>query len=142
MPDWHITRAPARLTKQIAQAMTATFEDHRARHPHAFPANAREALVVPAIDEAFRTAGGKRTQESAQIYVALQGEEMAGYILLPAAVKGPPQPDMLVHILDIYVAPEFRGTGVAEALMAHVEALAEAGDLWQLSATVWSDNAA
>ena len=141
MAEIRIIPAPLALKPRILDLSRATYAEHRARQPWAFPENGFETTVVPNVDAAFRQ-GGRELQESPSAFAAYLGDDFAGYVLLSSWAR-PGGLDMPhVSIEDIRVLPEMRGKGVGTALLSHVKALAEARDWDSLVATVWDGNTA
>lgn len=141
MAEIEIIPAPLALKPRIEEMSRATFEEHRARQPWAFPENGFEVTVQPNIDVAFQ--GATREEKiSHTAFVAVLDSEFAGYVILSPWVRrgGPDMP--YVNIDDIAVLPEFRRTGVARALLRHVTALSDYRDWDSLQANVWAPNTA
>ena len=136
-----IRPAPRSVKTRMAALCEQTFEEHRARQPHAFPANGFQQHVAPLIEAAF--SGTLRTlDESPNAYAAFVGDAFAGYVLLSQWAR-PGGADMpFVSIDDICVEPAFRGRGVARALVRYVRDLAEERGWDSLTAQVWTGNTA
>jgi len=136
-----IIPAPLALKPAILALSRATYEEHRARQPFAFPENGFEQTVVPLLDAAFRRETGQLS-ESPNIFAAMAGTDIAGYMLLSHWARSD-GPDMhYVSIDDICVRPELRGKGIARALLDHARTLAATRDWDNLVATIWDGNTA
>ena len=134
-----IRPAPLNVKGRMNALCEQTFDEHRARQPHAFPKNAYQLHVGPLIEAAFF--GRVRSLKvSPNAYAAFVGGDFAGYVLLSPWAR-PGGADMpYVSIDDICVEPAFRGRGVARALLRHVRALAEERGWDSLIAHVWTGN--
>lgn len=143
MEELKIIPAPLALKPRIEALSGQTAQEHRARQPHLFAKNFEEAMLGPIFGAAFRDMETRRgLPESPVIWVAMRGDEMLGYILLsPEADPRVPGPKS-VSVSDICVVPEARRQGVSQALLAHVKALADAGDWDHLTAQIWDGNSA
>lgn len=141
MSDVEIRQAPASLKPQIIELARATMDEHRARHPWAFPNNAFDIVLLPSIEAAFPSIWSAETT-SPNLFAAYLDGEFLGYVLLSTWARTEPLAWPQVNIEDICVVPKARGQGVATALVAHVKSLSEDRDWDNLTASVWASNAA
>ncbi|MDU8943854.1 GNAT family N-acetyltransferase [Ovoidimarina sediminis] len=138
-PAIEIRPAPRAVKDRMAALCEQTFEEHRARQPHAFPKNAYRILVAPLVEAAFF--GTLRSlKQSPNAYAAFIGGEFASYVLLSHWARRSRKQMPYVSVDDICVEPAFRGRGVARALLRHVRALAEERGWDSLTAQVWTGN--
>ncbi len=135
-----IRPAPASLLPQIQTAIRATWEEHRARQPHAFAKGELEAYVLPGVAQAFQDQHGRPVAHSDRIFAAYLSDTFAGYVMLSRLTLPDGAPVPFVNIEDIHVQPQFRGQGVGRALLDHVKDMSEMQDWDNVTATVWQGN--
>lgn len=141
MPEIVIKPAPIALKGQITELCRQTYEAHWKEQPYTWPKNFFEVTVKPVLDASFSRSEGKSIAESRTIFVALNGGAFAGYVHLTNWSKGLGGELNSGNILDICVLPEYRGQGVAKALLNHAKAIAKEHDWDDLGATVAGWNA-
>ena len=136
-----IVKAPIELKDQITELCRETYETHRNARPQDWPGNFFEMAIEPMLDQSFRDRNGRRTKESSTLFVACEGSDFAGYIRLSSFPTEPNTEYFSVELQDIYVLPEFRGRGIARALIRHVKELSQQHDWDRLTSTVsdWNE---
>ncbi|NNE81129.1 MAG: GNAT family N-acetyltransferase [Silicimonas sp.] len=132
----HIRNAPASLRAKITALCEETYRAHREASPQDWPGNYFDLAIKTFIDQAFTDASGKALNESPNLFVAMNDGTFAGYYRLSDLPTDPETQYYAVEIQDIYVQPEFRGQGVARAMIEHAKGLADTHDWDSLDATV------
>lgn len=137
MNEIQVVEAPFALKDQIKRQTFNTYEDHRARQPFAFSQNQFALYVEPGIDASFMDTAGKPCASSPNIFVAMQGDVLCGYVVLSESSNTTwPR----VNINDIFVVEAFRGQGIGRRLLEHVKELSLAKNWDNLTAQVWHGN--
>ena len=119
-------------TPQDVHVWRALRMDGIARHPQGFIVTAEEAAAVPVEEDEVRLSQGDR-------FLAFLDDVPVGLIgfnrhnMPRAAHRG--------EIGPVYVVPNARGQGVADALLRAVVEAAQALGVWQLELSVYVENA-
>ncbi|WP_299367851.1 GNAT family N-acetyltransferase [uncultured Tateyamaria sp.] len=101
------------------------------RHPQAFIVSAKEAAAVPVEEDAARLRSGGR-------FMAFMGDAAVGLIGLNRNTM--PRSRHRGEIGPLYVAPQARGQGVADALLTAAMEAGRAMGVWQIELSVYVEN--
>jgi ribosomal protein S18 acetylase RimI-like enzyme len=141
------------LSFEILPALTAhsaellerhikTCAEHAANFPGIFDTAASSTTMAGFLRKSFHVKGREGVADN--IFVAIAGDEMVGYIMLAGDTGHNSQDKTLVGMMvyDIWVRPRDRQTGVAQALLDHATAAYRAKGHAHFRATVWGGNTA
>ncbi len=142
MAEIEIQGAPIALKDRITALCRQTYNEHRSAQPFAWAANYFELAIKPHLDAAFQDKRGKQLKESPTLFAAMKDGQFAGYLRLANWSTGMGGDLRSGSIEDICVIPEYRGQGVARALISHALDLAEQHGWDNLNAHVSEWNAA
>ena len=129
MADFQIAPTTQACLPQVLEQARATFDEHRARNPRAFP-HATLLKLEKRHRDAVDLAG-----DAPVSFTALIDNVPRGFVLLrPLRDAG--------MIYDIGVFPKFRQQGIAQALLEHAHTTAKERAWKMLVAAVWDGNVA
>ena len=136
-----IINAPVVLKERITELCRETNEAHRTASPRDWPDNFFDLFVLPGIQAAFTDRTGRRVSESPSLFVAMDGDTLAGYYRLSGFPIDPKQDYFSVELQDIYVLPKYRRQGIGSAMVAHAMAAYEKHDWDKLEASIadWNE---
>ena len=142
MSEIRIRHAPIALKDEITRLCRETYDAHRDAQPFAWAGNYFDVAIQPNLDAAFQDKRGRQLGESQTIFAAMKDGRFSGYIRLADWSSGMGGEIHSGSIEDICVTPEYRGQGIAKALIAHALDLAERHDWDNIDAQVSEWNAA
>lgn len=119
-------------TPDDVQVWRALRMDGIKRHPQAFIVTQQEAEAVPLEEDAARLSHGDR-------FLAYLNDTAVGLIGLNRHTV--PRARHRGEIGPLYVAPDARGQGIADALLSAVVDAAQGLGIWQLELSVYVENA-
>ncbi|WP_299293618.1 GNAT family N-acetyltransferase [uncultured Tateyamaria sp.] len=118
-------------TERDVDAWRALRMDGIIRHPQAFIVSAEEAAAVPVEEDAARLRSGGR-------FMAFMDDTAVGLIGLNRNTM--PRSRHRGEIGPLYVAPQARGQGVADALLTAAMEAGRAIGVWQIELSVYVKN--
>lgn len=123
---------------KIEAASRQTWEDHRARQPHAFAENGWDMLLKRDHEFAFFSGEGKPIGESGNLFVADARGIIVGYVLLSWHLRDDAPNAPNGSVIDIWVDPEWRKKGVGQNLVSYAKDMADEAGWDNLYAQVWT----
>lgn len=122
----------------IEAASRATWDEHRARQPHAFPENGWDMLLKRDHENAFWSGKGMPIRESGNLFVADAEGVVVGFILLSWHLRDDAPNAANGTVVDIWVHPDWRKKGVGQNLVSLAKEMADHADWDNLTAQVWT----